>query len=818
MNVIKDDNNSKNASLYPLVFKVTFIVIAAVIIFNVVLVIAPPDEQIRMVISDIEAPLIGLGALLALSRAAYRTQSIWPQMARAWFFLALSQLAILTGDILWAVLELGMEIPPSPSIADAFYLIFYPLLLVAALFFPIQKQSSLDWLKRTLDAVAILLALLAFFWIYILGPSIETIFGLPFWEQFVILAYPIGDLITVVTVIVLFYNRLDRKTGGPIVLIVMGLIVMVITDVLFSIQSTEGTYQSGGIIDLGWLIQYILFWFAGLWQIRISRNAVILSSASTSLSSMANTLFSYIPLIGLIAGVGMLFHSSLTHLALSPSHVFLVTMVLWIIVLFRQIVTGVETKRLFRQVDRSLDTVKEQANELEQANRVLGFEVAERKKAEERLAYDALHDFLTHLPNRALFMDRLDMAINRTRRLGDIPYSVLFLDLDQFKQINDTKGHAAGDELLVLVANRLNEILRVNDTVARLGGDEFVILLENAGDNSNVFNATERILGAFKQPFTLSGEKIYITVSIGVVVSLTDYDNSNDVLRDADIAMYHAKSEGKSRFAIFVPEMRTQAIQRMLIENELRYAIEYKEFKLQYQPLYRLSDNQLIGFEALIRWHNPRMGLVRPDIFIPVAEENGAIIEIGDWVLIEACNQMKQWHDRYTELKDLSISVNISARQFSSPDFIARLRQSLALSGLNPEYLKLEITESVLLAGQQMDSNLFASLRELGVHLHIDDFGTGYSSLSYIQHIPVDVIKIDRSFITELSHGEKYMELIHAIIRMAHSLGMETTAEGIETREQSELLKELGCTYGQGYLFAKPMDSSKVEYELLEKR
>jgi EAL domain-containing protein (putative c-di-GMP-specific phosphodiesterase class I) len=298
------------------------------------------------------------------------------------------------------------------------------------------------------------------------------------------------------------------------------------------------------------------------------------------------------------------------------------------------------------------------------------------------------------------------------------------------------------------------------------------------------------------------------------VLNLFGYDNSNDIMRDADIAMYHAKENGKSRYEVFDPAMRTQAIQRVLVENELRYAIEYKEFKLHYQPIYSLVTDQIKGFEALIRWNNPRMGRVSPGVFIPVAEETGLIIDIGDWVLKEACTQMQKWHKQSLSTEKFFINVNISGRQFAQSDFVNKLQAVLTETGLDPNTLKLEITESILLDSQQTESELFTSLRNLGVHLQIDDFGTGYSSLSYIQHIPVEVIKIDRSFIQEVGNGEKYIELIHAIIRMAHSLGMETTAEGIETSEQKETLRSLGCNYGQGFLMAKPMEPSQIENEL----
>jgi diguanylate cyclase (GGDEF)-like protein len=406
------------------------------------------------------------------------------------------------------------------------------------------------------------------------------------------------------------------------------------------------------------------------------------------------------------------------------------------------------------------------------------------------------------------------MAIARTKRTH-IPYSVMILDLDEFKQINDTKGHIAGDDLLICVADRLKACVRVNDTVARLGGDEFIILLENIESDDAVFSTCDRILEEFRAPFSITDDNnVFISLSMGVVEKINDYENSNDVLRDADIAMYYAKEKGKSRYEIFKPEMRVRTIQRVTIENELRGAIENKEFFLQYQPVFSLHTNALKGFEALIRWNNPRLGMQSPGMFIPIAEESGLIVDIGDWVLQEACRQLKAWHDQFPLLKHLVVNVNISGKQFAKADFIDKLRQVLQATGLNSESLKLELTETVLLDNKLRDSDLFNTLREMGILLQIDDFGTGYSSLSYIQHIPVDIIKIDRSFIKELGNGEKYADLIHAIIRMAHSLNMQTTAEGIETWEQKEILTGMQCDYGQGFLLARPMDVEKINMYL----
>ncbi len=792
-------------------FLFSFISILAIIIFHVYYSFGSFDENSLTVISDVEAVIVKLGTTLALFWAAYRSRQHSSPNARAWLLLAIAQVTNTIADILWAVFEVGFNISPYPSTADIFYLLYYPLFFVAILNFPTRKIQSLDWVKRTLDLVTMLIGAFAIFWNYILGPIFEHSQDLPTIERFLAFAYPIGDLILLWAVLIIFYNRIHGESSGPIFLLTIGVFFMVIADFGFSVQTALGTYVSGGLLDSGWIAQDLLFWIAALWQIIIIRQHSRQDDLSQSITELTNNLYSYYPLLWMLAITFMLYHRFFIELPMSAEQIGLISIIIWCIVVIRQILTNVETRRLFARVESSLSTVKQQAEELEEANRVLGYEISERKKAEEQLAFDALHDFLTQLPNRGLFLDRLEMAIQRTRRHKDILYAVFFLDLDQFKHINDTKGHATGDELLKQVAERLRDCIRASDTVARLGGDEFIILLECSTEDTTCQVTANRIMEQLKHPFLIDGENLYVSASIGIVDDIAKYDNSSDVLRDADIAMYHAKGAGKSRFEVFTSEMRTQAIERVMIENELRYAIEYHEFTLHYQPIFSLETDQIQGFEALIRWENPRLGMVLPANFIPIAEETGLIIDIGEWVLKEACTRMKTWHDQFPSFKQLFINVNISGKQFSQFDFIENLKGILEETRLDPGCLKLEITESVLLDSQQTESSFFNLLREMGVHIQIDDFGTGYSSLSYIQHIPVDVIKIDRSFIQEVENGEKFVELIHAIIRMAHSLGMDTTAEGIETRNQKEILRSLGCNFAQGFYLGKPMDSNATE-------
>jgi diguanylate cyclase (GGDEF)-like protein len=446
------------------------------------------------------------------------------------------------------------------------------------------------------------------------------------------------------------------------------------------------------------------------------------------------------------------------------------------------------------------------ASEIETANLKISKQTRE-------LHHDTLHDYLTGLPNRLLFMDRLDRLLLSLQRNKNESFALLFLDLDSFKKINDTKGHNFGDILLIHVAKRLETCIRSTDTVARLGGDEFLILLEEIADSKVVINLTNRIIEACKRPFEFNDEKINISVSIGIVMEWEEkvYENSTEILRDADIALYQAKSQGKSSYAIFDNDLLAKSNKKMLIETELRQATESEQFFIQYQPIISLTDDQIIGFEALLRWNNPLLGLVMPDKFIPVAEATGLIIPIGEWVLGAACKQMKAWQNQFQMVAPLSVNINVSGIQLLNRDFIKTLTHALVSSGLHPGNLKLEITESVLLNIMAKESNLFNELKDIGVHIQIDDFGTGYSSLSYLQHIPVDVIKIDRSFVQRICTNDKNLGLVKAIINMARGMGMQTTAEGIETDQQRLLLESIGCDNGQGYLWSKPVDAAKVE-------
>ncbi|WP_293128952.1 GGDEF domain-containing phosphodiesterase [Microcoleus sp. bin38.metabat.b11b12b14.051] len=471
-----------------------------------------------------------------------------------------------------------------------------------------------------------------------------------------------------------------------------------------------------------------------------------------------------------------------------------------------------------------------------------------RKIAEEKLVHDALHDTLTGLPNRALFMDRLGHAIELSKRRPEVLFAVLFIDLDRFKVVNDSLGHLVGDRLLIAIAQRLEICLRAGDTVARLGGDEFAILLENIKNTEDAIQIAERVQAQLAEPFYLNEYQVFSSASIGIVCSglpqnsttssemsspgnlrnidgepsvsclSSDssiapvplqilYDRPEELLRDADAAMYHAKGLGKARHEVFDLSMHTRAVALLQLENDLRRALDSQEFQLYYQPIVSLTSGTIVGFEALLRWYHPQRGLVSPGEFILVAEETRLIVPIGWWMMRSACHQIHQWHQKFPTNRPLTVSVNLSNEQFKQPDLIARLSEILQETQLDPRTLKLEITEGVIMDNAESAAAILSQLKNLEIELYIDDFGTGYSSLSRLHTFPTDALKIDRAFVSRMTEDEGNEAIVQTILILASHLGMDVIAEGIETIEQLNLLRALQCEYGQGYFFSKPVDS-----------
>ncbi|WP_414563228.1 MULTISPECIES: EAL domain-containing protein [unclassified Anabaena] len=485
---------------------------------------------------------------------------------------------------------------------------------------------------------------------------------------------------------------------------------------------------------------------------------------------------------------------------------------------FEEVLVRVQNQMVLRDAQLEIlklnteleERVQQRTWELERTLQKLQGEIASRQQLQSKLLDMVLHDSLTGLPNRFLFIKRLEKALHLAKEEPSYQFAVLFLDCDRFKVVNDSLGHLVGDELLIAIARRLQICLTPSATLARLGGDEFGILLEKLPDISVAIQLAESILQQLSLSFKLSRYEVFMNASIGINWGSKDYEQSEYLLRDADTAMYRAKALGRARYHVFDPVMYQEALQLLDLENDLRRAVERQEFLIYYQPIVSLSSGKVAGFEALIRWQHPVRGLISPTEFIPVAEETGLINAIDKWVLQSSCEQLRIWQDSLTTTQKLTISVNLSARLFSQPNLITEIDQVIDATQINPASLELEITESVIMENNHAVKTIIQQLKDRGIKLTIDDFGTGYSSLSYLHRFPLNALKIDKSFVKVMEDSEENMGLVPAMISIAESMGMSVIAEGVETTKQLEKLKFLNCNFAQGYLFSQPLEPHLV--------
>ena len=469
-----------------------------------------------------------------------------------------------------------------------------------------------------------------------------------------------------------------------------------------------------------------------------------------------------------------------------------------------------------RQFNFQLGTaIKERTLELETTNNKLATEIEQRKVIEQKLQHDALHDNLTKLPNRSFLMTEINESLQKSKTDQDYQFVVLFIDIDRFKVINDSLGHHAGDTILVEISQRICQTIDNLGRVFRLTGDEFVVLLKNINSSQKVLQITNKIIEQIQLPIYINNLDFFTTVSIGIVFGRQpycyDYEEGIEILRDADNAMYKAKEKGRNRYCVFDQTMHKEALKTLLIQTDLKKALIKEEFILYYQPIISLSTQELIGFEALVRWNHPQEGLIPPIEFISLAEETGLIIDLGNWVFLEACRQAQVWKKQYEKAASLKISINLSGHQINEVNLVENIDRICNLTQLDPKFIRMEITENILIKNHQIINDLFQQIKERKIQICIDDFGTGYSSLSYLHNFELDILKIDKSFIQRNLNELKTIKILKTIIDVAYNFGMDVVEEGIETEQQSKILQDLGCKLGQGYFFGHPLNAKIFE-------
>jgi diguanylate cyclase (GGDEF)-like protein len=698
-----------------------------------------------------------------------------------WYLIGAANAFFVFGDGVLDVYDLVLHREaPFPSIADALYLLGYPFLF-AGVFRVSRSRGTPDSREARADSAIVCLGALAFSWQFLMGSyahdSTVSWFG-----KLVTMAYPVMDLGVIFIVASALLFGVARRPADK--LIMAAVIVMLIGDFVYDVLVLRGSYSVGNPVDAAFLINYALIGAAALHPSMALPVAATRRDQPTDrrwmpLVAVAGFVAPTILLVGSAAG----FAVDVPALAATS------------IALFALIV--VRFSWLFTRTRHQTELLAEHGESLQTA-------LDAQHALEDDLRHQAFHDSLTDLPNRALLHDRIEHALASSPRSGGM-VALCFCDLDGFKAVNDSLGHQAGDELLVVAAKRLASIARAGDTIARLGGDEFAILLDNVSAPEVATAMAERVVSVLRQPINAAGQQTTLSVSVGV--AFADVGTTTErLLGEADTAMYEAKASGKDRFAVFESQMRSRVLDRIAMTNAFQGSLERSEFFVEYQPQISLADGALEGFEALVRWRHPTLRHLGPYRFIPLAEDTGFIVALGRWILETACQEAATWACR--DGASLVLSVNLSARQLEDPDLVTDVAAALASSGLSPERLVLEITESVLMLDPLHTAQVLLDLKAMGIRIAIDDFGTGYSSLSYLRLFPVDMLKIDKSFVDPLNDpGSEGAAFVKTIIRLAHELHLTTVAEGVEDVIQRDILTELRCNSAQGYLISRPLST-----------
>ena len=704
-----------------------------------------------------------------------------------WYLLAVAEGCFVVGDALESYYDLVLhQAIPFPSVSDAFYLAGYPFLFVAVLRLARNPNHSAQR-EDYADAAIVAVGALAISWQLLMNSYVhDTTMGT--FGKLVVLAYPIMDIVLIFIVSRALFFGASKLMYQK--LLAASLVLMFLGDFVFDLLSLHSAYATGNPVDALFLCSYLVIGVAALHP-SMGEAVSVAPKETPSIYRRDTNGRSRIPVVAFAGFIppSILLIASRFDVAVNVAVMSGLCVAVFALIYLRMMWL--------------INRITTQTNEIENHARALEMSHGQRDALEANLRHLAFHDELTGLANRALLHDRVEHALASAPRSGKT-VALCFGDLDGFKTVNDTLGHDVGDGVLLRASRLLSSIVRPGDTVARLGGDEFAVLMVDVERPEAAVDFAHRIVSVLRDAPDFEASQVGLSISVGVAYG-ENGKTTEQLLSEADSAMYHAKDHGKNRVEVFQPSMRARMLERLDLTNGFRWALGRSEFFLQYQPIVSLSDNRLRGFEALVRWSHPSLGEVQPLRFIPIAEETGFIVPLGRWVLVEACEQLASWNRESAE--PLTLSVNLSRRQLISPQLTNEVRTALSLSGIDPRQLILEITESVLMEDPERAAQALCALRELGIRIAVDDFGTGYSSLSHLQRFPVDVLKIDKSFIDPLVNTDPASSaLVTAIIGLAQSLGLEVIAEGIEHESQLHRLVTLGCNQGQGYLMARPLD------------
>lgn len=735
-----------------------------------------------------------LAALISSTILFFVYRSLKGKDKYFWLFTSLGCLSYAIADLIWIYYENFLQVEVSyPGWPDFFYMLQIVFYLMAFLYEIWYKRDSLQLIKFMFDTSIIMTVAIAFSWNYILQDitaqdSVSNLF------LFVSLGYPIGDLIILLGALSFYLGSVYFFPPKVLYLIFGSLIIQVFADTSYLYLAAQNIYVSGGLFDPLWSLALLLMAISGTYGIGNNYNykhEVTAKNSDIYSKKDFITLRLLLPYISVsLLFIVMIFQRSEVNSLIVGSSIAI------LLVILRQILTLLENQSLlskFHNLTGELEQmIGRRTEELSAKNQQL-------VTAVQKMKHMAYHDVLSGLPNRRLFLEQLNLAMDEAKR-NTFNIAVVFIDLDRFKNVNDTLGHEFGDLLLKNVSKQMSESLRNIDTISRQGGDEFTILLNEISTEADVIPLIKQFQSIVSQPFVINGKELHVTMSIGIALYPRDGNSAEELLKHADMAMYRAKEERGNTFKFFSKEMHQLISRKITLENGLRNAIANDEFILHYQPQVDMKTGEVVGIESLIRWNSSDAGMISPGEFIPLAEETKLIIPIGNWVFFTACKQAKVWHDSGHD--SLKLAVNLSPLQFLHEDLLDMISNVLEITGFNPQYLEIEITESVAFHDAEEAIIKMHAIRDLGVKISIDDFGTGYSSLIYLKKFPINTLKIAQPFIQDI--GDK--ALVEAMISMAHSLGLSVIAEGVETREQLRSLQKLNCDVVQGYIYSKPLN------------